>query len=182
MRDYNGLLICRGKRQIECILPRFTKYQNEDAHIKIEMDFDPELDEFFGITTAKQQIVIDDEMWEKLQHDGKGGAALIALVADMRNDFRKQQKELKAKVENTPPEAEEPRASVHAMAESEKFKGSASEPSTEQRKEAKQNLEELAEKRSEASGEPKEKIIEKLVEETKKRHWEIEFAAIKSAW
>ena len=61
MKDYNGLLICRERRQIDCIPPRWTKFQNYDANIKIEIDFDPELDEFFGITTAKQQIVIDDD-------------------------------------------------------------------------------------------------------------------------
>lgn len=178
MREYNGLLICRGKRQIDCILPRFTKFQNYDANIKIEIDFDPELDEFFGMTTAKQQIVIDDEMWEKLQHDGKGGAALIALVRDLRDDFERQQTELKAKVENVAADEEEQRASVQAMEESEKFKGSTTEPTTEQKEEAKRNLEEAAEKRSEVTGEPKEEVIDKLVKETTKRRWEVEFAAI----
>lgn len=178
MREYNGLQICRGKRQIDCILPRFTKFQNEDANVKIEIDFDPELDEFFGVTTAKQQIVLDDEMWEKLQHDGKGGGALITLVTSMRREFVQQQNELKAKVENIAPEDEEPRASVQAMEESEKFKGSTSEPTSEQKEEAKRNLEEAAEKRSEVTGETKEEVIEKLVEETKKRRWEVEFASI----
>ena len=68
MRSYNGLLICREGRQIDCINPRFTKFQTYDANVRIEIDFDAALDEFFGITTSKQQIVIDDEMWEKLEN------------------------------------------------------------------------------------------------------------------
>src|SRR5262249_17536456 len=38
MHDYNGILICRAGRQIDCIPPRWTKFQNNDIHIKIEVD------------------------------------------------------------------------------------------------------------------------------------------------
>ena len=93
MKDYNGLLVCRGERQIDCIAPRWTKFQNYDANIKIEINFDPELDEYFRITTAKQQIVINDAMWEKLTHDGKNGGALRNLVEDLRADFKKRRKD-----------------------------------------------------------------------------------------
>src|SRR5205814_1627432 len=75
MRDYNGLLICRERRQIDTVPPRWTKFQNYDANIKIEIDFDPELDEFFGITTAKQKAVeraeVTGEPTEKVVEDIK---------------------------------------------------------------------------------------------------------------
>ena len=45
--------ISREQRQIDCIQPHWTKFQTYDANIKIEIDFDPELDEYFGITTAR---------------------------------------------------------------------------------------------------------------------------------
>ena len=177
MKDYNGLQICRERRQIDCIQPRWTKFQNYDANLKVEIDFDPELDEYFGITTAKQQIVLDDEMWEKLQHSGKNGGALVDLVNDLRNDFETQQTELKAKSQNRAAE-EGPRPSVLAMEQSEKFKGTVPEPTPAQQEEAKKNIEDFAAERAEITGEPKEKVIEKLVEETSKSRWEVEFTPI----
>ena len=143
----------------------------------MEIDFDPELDEYFGITTAKQQIVLDDEMWEKLQHSGKNGGALVDLVNDLRNDFETQQTELKAKSQNRAAE-EGPRPSVLAMEQSEKFKGTVPEPTPAQQEEAKKNIEDFAAERAEITGEPKEKVIEKLVEETSKSRWEVEFTPI----
>jgi hypothetical protein len=177
MKDYNGLLICRERRQIDCIPPRWTKFQNYDANIKIEIDFDPELDEHFGITTAKQQIVLDDEMWEKLQHNGKNGGALVNLVDDLRREFEKLQKDLKAKSENRASK-DGVRPSAQAMEESEKFKGTVPEPTPAQQEEANKNIEALAAERAETTGQPKDKIIRELIDETSKRRWEVEFTAI----
>jgi hypothetical protein len=177
MKDYNGLLICRERRQIDTISPRWTRFQVYDYNIKIEIDFDPELDEYFGITTAKQQIVIDDEMWEKLQHSGKNGGALTDLVKDLRARFEELQKKLNAKYRNRAGK-DTPRASVVAMEESAKFKGSAPAPTPAQREEAEKNLEQLASTRAELTGEPKEKVLEELALETSRRRWEVEFTAI----
>jgi hypothetical protein len=177
MRDFNGLLICRQRRQIDCIPPRWTKFQTYDANIKIEIDFDPELDEFFGMTTAKQQIVIEDEMWEKLQHKGKNGGALVDLVEDLRRRFDDLQKELKAKSENKA-NTDEPRPSVTAMEESAKYKGTVAEPTPAQQQEAQRNLEHAAKQRADATGEPPEQALQELAQETVKKRWEIEFAAI----
>jgi hypothetical protein len=85
MKDYNGLLICREHRQIDCIPPRWTKFQTYDANIKVEIDFDPELDEFFGITTAEAADRHRRRGVEKLQHKGKNGGALVDLVEDLRH-------------------------------------------------------------------------------------------------
>lgn len=177
MKDYNGLLVCRERRQIDCISPRWTKYQTYDANVKVEIDFDPELDEYFGITTAKQQIVIDDEMWEKLQHSGKTGGGLIDLVEDLRGRFKELQNELKAKAGNRTGK-EEPRSSVVAMEESARFKETVAEPTPAQQEEAQRNLEEVATTRAEVTGLPKERILTELTEEVSKRRWEVEFAAI----
>lgn len=177
MKDYNGLLICRERRQIDCIPPRWTKFQTYDANIKVEINFDPELDEFFGITTAKQQIVLDDEMWEKLQHKGKNGGALVDLVEDLRHRFEEFQKELKAKAENRVSK-EEARASVVAMEQSEKFKGTVPGPTLTQQQEAKKNLDQAATERAEVTGKPKEEVLQELSEEISKRRWDIEFSAI----
>jgi hypothetical protein len=177
MKDYNGLLVCRERRQIDCITPRWTKFQTYDYNVKVEIDFDPELDEYFGITTAKQQIVIDDDMWEKLQHSGKGGGALADLVKDLRGRFEELQKDLNAKRQNQQAK-DEPRPSVQAMQQTEKFKDPVSEPTTEQREEAQRNLEHTAKERATLIGKPAAEIVEELLEQTSKQRWEIEFASI----
>jgi hypothetical protein len=178
MKDYNGLLICRGERQIDSIPPRWTKFQNYDANIKIEINFDPELDEFFGITTSKQQIVVDDAMWEQLMQNGKTGGALKDLVEDLRGEFEKHQKALKAKTENRSAGQETPRASVLAMEQSEKFKGTPAEPTATQKEEAQRNLDRAATEHSEKTGEPKEKVLQQFIDKTSRRRWEIEFGSI----
>lgn len=176
MKDYNGLLICRERRQIDCIAPLWTKFQNYDANIKIEIDFDPELDELFGITTAKQQIVLDDSIWEKLQHSGKEGGALKDLVKDLRRRFDEMKAQLEAKANNRAT-GEAPRPSALAMAQSEKFKGSTPEPTSAQREEAQRNLEAAAARRAEQTGEAPETVVAALAAETSKRRWEVEFSA-----
>jgi len=177
MKDYNGLLICRERRQIDCIAPRWTKFQTYDANVKVEIDFDPELDEYFGMTTAKQQVTLDDEMWEKLQQSGRNGGALVDLVEDLRRRRDEMEKDLKAKAENRAGK-DSPRPSALAMEQSEKFKGTVPESTPAQQEEAKKNIEDLAAERAEATGQPKEKVIEDLVKETLKRRWEVEFTAI----
>ena len=177
MKEYNGLLICRERRQIDCVAPRWTTFQVHERNVKIEIDFDPELDEFFGITTAKQQVVIADDMWEKLQHSGRGGGGLKDLVKDMKSRRDDLSDTLKAEARSKEGE-KKPRASTVAMTETEKFKGSTTEPTAEQREEAERNLDREAKERAEASGKPHEEVVEELREETSKRRWEIEFAAI----
>lgn len=177
MKAYNGLLICRERRQIDTIQPPWTKFQNYDVNVKIEVDFDPEVDEYFGITTTKQQIVIDDEMWQKLQHSGKDGGALIDLVRDIRRAFESSQEKLVAEAESQLSE-EQPRASALAMEASEKFKDKVPEPSPEQKAEADRNLERTATERAKAARKPKEEVLRELVVETAMRKFEVEFAAI----
>lgn len=177
MKDNNGLLVCREHRQIDCVLPRWTKFQNLDANVKVEINFDPELDEFFGMTTSKQQITITDEMWEKLQHNGKNGGALIDLVQDLRRRRDELDEALKAKAANRAGK-DEPRPSVVAMEQSEKFKGSVSVPTPAQEQEAAKNLEERVTTLAEAAGLPTDKVRHEIESQTSKRRWEVEFAAI----
>jgi hypothetical protein len=177
MKDYNGLLICRERRQIDCIPPPWTKFQNYDANIKVEIDFDPELDEFFGITTAKQQIVISDEMWEKLKHSGKNGGALRDLVDDLRKRFKELQGTAVAEAGNQA-DTDEPRPSELAMEESAKFKDKVLEPTTEQKEEAQKNLQREAKERANREGKAEEEALREIQDETSKKRWEVEFTSI----
>lgn len=176
MRAYNGLQIMRERRQIDTIQPQWTKYQTYDVNIKIEIDFDPELDEFFGITTSKQQIVIADEMWDMLQSNGKNNGALVDLVRDMRGRFKALQSELDAKYRNEETKDENTvRPSVAAMQDTEKFKGTVTEPSTAQREEADKNIEEAATVVAQVTGEKKEDVVQRLKEKTSQQRFEVTF-------
>lgn len=177
MKNYNGIIICREGRQIDTIIPRWTKFQNYDMNIKIEINFDAELDEHFGITTAKQQIVIDDEMLERLQHDGKDGGGLITLVRDLRTRRDELEDKLKAEAHNQAGK-DQPRPSAIAMQESEKFKGITTQPTPDQQQEASRNLEQAAAERSRLTGKPKEEEYKELEERTAQRRWDVEFSAI----
>jgi hypothetical protein len=78
MKENNGyFIVTRAGRQIDTI--RETQYQSEgdnttivtyDANWAIELDFEPALDELFGITTNKQQVEIDQYIWDLFkEHD-----------------------------------------------------------------------------------------------------------------
>ena len=109
-------------------------------NVKIEIDFDPELDELFNITTSKQQIVIDDWLWEKLRANGKNSGNIEKLIADMRRRRKELDQQLVAKVQNNE-HIDAPRPSSVAMDETDKFKGTPKEPTVEQQQDGERNLE-----------------------------------------
>jgi hypothetical protein len=176
MKENNGILVCRERRQIDCVVPTWTKFQNHDYNIKIEIDFDPELDEFFGITTAKQQIVIDEETWEVLRNGGKGGGDLGALIKDLRDQFEQFGEEEKAGTENTVRSAA-PRPSVQAMVGSEKFKQPEPTRSPRQREESERNLDNAAQTRAKERKTSVDRARVEIIEETQTHGWQVEFAA-----
>lgn len=176
MKAQNGLLVCREGRQIDCIQPDWTRFQVYDRNIKIEVDFDPVLDEFFGITTSKQQIVIDDSMWERLKNTGKEAGGLYNLIRDMRGDYTRMIEELDAKRETalTP---EQPRPSEIAMEQAEKFRVRRATPTPDKVAEAKKNLDDLVEKLVKHTGKPKSVVEAEVKKETEERNWHVLFDA-----
>jgi hypothetical protein len=91
-----GLMACsfagRGGK-LTSIQPPWTKYEVYAANVQIEIDLEPELDEILGITTAKEQIVIVEEAWERLRQSGKSSDDLYQLIRACDTDqelFAKQ--------------------------------------------------------------------------------------------
>src|SRR5262249_13362970 len=161
---WNGILICRSWRQVDTIQVPWTKFQNYDAHVKIEINFDPELDEVFGVTTSKQQITInDDPIWEKLKNAGNNAGNLFALIREARSRFKEMQAGLEADTLN---QLEEARKSAIAMEETEKFVGPIVTPSEVQVEDAEKQLQREASKRSEETGKRQEEVLKELIEET----------------
>jgi hypothetical protein len=178
VRGLNGLLICREGRQIDVVQPTWTKFQNYDVYLKIEIDFDPVLDEFFNITTSKQQIHIDDDMVQKLLADGKNGGGLKSLVADIRREFKEDTEKLDAVLKNAANQAATELPAANAMVEAERFKTKTPVVTAETRKEAERNLREEVANRAKQTGRPEEEVREQVEAEVKKRPWDIEFKAI----
>ncbi len=177
MKDYNGLLICRAGRQIDCISPRLSMatFQVYDRNVKIEIDFDPELDEYFGMTTAKQQIVIDPVLWDKLE--APGGGNLRNLVKDLRNQFSTDLTKLGGK-EDSAAGKNAPRPSEKVMEETEKFKSRPDKPSDAKKAKAREELENTATVIAEVTGRPRDEVLKEQKERTAKRRFEVDFQPI----
>lgn len=174
MKAYNGLHVCRDGREIECVSPpsEWTRFQNYDRNIRIELDFDPELDEFFGITTAKQQITIDDDMWDRLRNNGK----LLDLITDLRKRFKKDLRDLKARAADKP--AAEERPSEVAMRASEKFKVKRRQLSERQQQEAQEKLEREVARVAAAKGRDPEEVRAELEQAAASRPFQVRFSAV----
>jgi hypothetical protein len=66
-----------------------------DRNWAVELDFDPELDEEFGITVNKQQASLSERAWQALMDN-----ALPSIIKnDLRKSFKKAKDEEKAKTD-----------------------------------------------------------------------------------
>lgn len=177
-KGLNGILICREGRQIDVVQPQWIKFQNEDVYIKIEIDFDPVLDELFSITTSKQQIRIDDDLWQKLMADGKNAGGLKSLVQDLRAQLRESKEQVDAQVANLTKQTATELPAANAMVEAEKFKTKTPVVAKETREEAERNLTQEVVARVKETGRSEEETRAQIEAEIKKRPWDIEFKAL----
>lgn len=85
-----GIIFLRNGRQIDVVDSKcpWTKFQNNDRYIGVDVDFSAELDEEFSITTAKQQIVVSERIWDVLKDNG-----VYEAITVMRRRYEKESKE-----------------------------------------------------------------------------------------
>jgi hypothetical protein len=174
----NGIMVCREGRQIDVVQPEWTKFQNYDVYLKIEIDFDPVLDEFFNMTTSKQQIRIDETMWAKLADSGQNSGGLKALVLDMRKEFVQLNAEMQAAISKSAKKSARELPAANAMVVAEKLRVKTPRVSNKAKEEARKNLETEVLTTAQATGETVEKVREKIQEVIKKRPWDIELQAL----
>lgn len=165
-------IVCRAGRQIDLVQKaQFAKdaynkqLQNYDRNWAVELDFDPVLDEDFGITVNKQQVVISERMWAILDDQGVG-----QMVKALWENFAKAKKEKKAKEEASDTAAKE---SEQVMAESEKFIRKPVKPSPEKDTKAKERVIEEAKKKAEETGKPEVEHVEELAKETEEHPYKV---------
>ncbi len=165
-KENNGIIALRAGRQIDVITSKcpWTTFQNNDRYIGIEIDFPPSLDEEFSITTAKQQVVLSERIWNILEDNGVREA-----IANTRNTYKKRLKEFKQRIKDQSQSSETEKQedlSAKAMAESKKeHKVDPEKQPLEFKKEAEKNLENEINERSTKSGVDKDLIRQHLESE-----------------
>ena len=156
-RENHGMIVCRNGRQIDVVTknPLIT-FMNNDRNIGLELDFPAELDEEFGVTTAKQQITISPRIWEILKEKG-----FLRIMQELRRRYREDEGDLSAELEKTP----------NIQRPSETVMGEVNDllrrrPATEEaEREAEENLQREIERAAAETGLPTEVVAEKKKEE-----------------
>jgi hypothetical protein len=166
-------IVTRNGRQVDLVRQaEFKKegynkvLQNYDRNWAVELDFDPVLDEDFGITVNKQQINIHERMWNILEAQGVG-----AMVKALWEKFTKMRQDTIAKEEAQKKEG--PRLSEVVMAESEKLFRRPAPLSAEKQDKADEKLKQKAEKTAEETGEKKEAVERRYKEQSQKERFKI---------
>lgn len=109
MKDNNAFfIVTRAGRQIDLVgKTQFSKSDftlgNNDRHWAIQLDFDPVLDEEFGITVNKQQVTLSERIWSRLKEAGVPG-----IITSLRKSFKEDKgREVSAKSKDSVPKNSE---------------------------------------------------------------------------
>ena len=174
MKDTHAyFIVTRAGRQIDLIrntnFPKddFNKVLvNYDRNWAVELEFDPMLDEDFGITVNKQQVTISDRMWAILQDQG-----VAAMVKSLWTDCEKMRKKAKADAEP----ADKTKASESTMSEAEKFFTKSARPAPEKETKAKERVYDEAKKKAKETGRPEEDHVKEFAHEIHERPYKVLF-------
>jgi hypothetical protein len=102
-KKYNGIVICRAKRQLDVVVPpvdsgwKDFNFGNNARHFGVEVDFEPALDEEFNVSTSKQGVSVSDIMWAKLHEEG-----VYAELKAMQKLWNEETKNIKLKKDDGP--------------------------------------------------------------------------------
>lgn len=154
---HHGVIFLRNGRQIDVVRPKnllgALSNPTTDRYWKIEVDFDATLDDEFAMTTAKQQVIPSESIWDRL----KDVAKLLENIANMRSTYKKETAEIRDIVE------EKKRASIAALEQAQKFKTTKPPKDTQPRRdEAAKNLDDEAKRRAKESGVDEETVKEEM--------------------
>ena len=181
IKDNEGFLtVTRAGRQIDVVTRhKFPKPPGRFVTVlvpyertwAVEVDFDPMLDEEFGVTVNKQQISISDRMWAILQDQG-----VPQTIATLR---------ARAKLERDASDAEKKAGDVttseEVMQEAEKFTHRKPKLSMEKQQQAKDKIEKDAKQQAEETGGNVVEIAERIVVETQEKPYKVIFESLRGA-
>ncbi|MEX2374454.1 MAG: ATP-binding protein [Dehalococcoidia bacterium] len=84
LKAYHGIIFSRNGRLIDVqTRTPWTTFINNDRYIKVEVEFSASLDEWFGVTTSKQQVTVSPFIWNILAEAG-----LPKAIEQLRNKVR----------------------------------------------------------------------------------------------
>jgi hypothetical protein len=153
MKENNGLIMLRAGRQIDVVakIPDVTLV-NFDRNWGIEIDFDPTLDEEFGVTVNKQQITVSERMWDLLKQNG-----VLNAMKELRARFDADRKKEKAK------EQPEDKESERVATETLRLRvRKAVPPSPEKEEKSQKLLEEETKRIAKDTGKPEEAVKKEI--------------------
>lgn len=155
LREYNGFIIARMGRIIEVVRHSpLTTFMNNDAYIKIELDFDATLDEQFNVPTSKQRVDVSDRVWEILKEHG-----ILKALEQLR---KKRNEELSILAQQEDAQAG-PRPSERAMQEAEKVAPAVPLAVADKRDEdAQRRLDQEVYKRTRDTGKPMPTVLREI--------------------
>jgi hypothetical protein len=166
MKDTNGFVILRNGRQIDVVTRNpWTTFLTYDRNIKVEIDFPATLDELFSVTTSKQQVVLNERMWEILREHN-----VLRAMEEMRARFKRETKEVAEAADEAPEDVK--RASEVAMEETEKFKPPVP-VAAEKEEKAKEVLDLTARRKAKEQQIPIEQATERLMSEMEGRPYRV---------
>lgn len=171
----NGIIFLRKGRQIDVVDSRcpWTKFQNNDRYVGVEVDFTPELDEEFSITTSKQQIVVSERMWNILRDNG-----VYEAIRQMRKKYKKESDDENRRKENEQKSAPEKRDEFveDLMKESAKdFEVDKETQPKHVKKEGEENLDKKAKKIATETGLPENVVKQELEAQTESKPYKLDY-------
>lgn len=174
---HNYLIVCRAGRQIDVAtsthFPRGRNYTAPiiyDRNWAIELDFDPILDEDFGITVNKQQVSISEKIWEILSQNDIN--TIMAEFKKWSDNWHRDEKHNREKKEGVKLSEE-----IAKEAEEEGLVQKASDITPEKETQARKKIEKDAADVSDKTGTSVEETINKIEEKVKQQPFVVEFEA-----
>lgn len=178
---HNYLIICRAGRQIDEVTSthfykgrNWTAPQTYSRNWAIELDFDPELDEEFGITVNKQQANISERMWDILGQNDIN--TIIGQFKKWTDEWHRDEKLKRGKKDGMKISED-----VAREAEEEGLIKKTSDIIPEKEDDAKRKIETDAKTISDKTGSPIDETVKKIEEKVKQQPFVIEFEAREGA-
>ncbi|KRB36133.1 hypothetical protein ASD93_08455 [Microbacterium sp. Root180] len=173
----NGIIFLRNGRQIDVVRPPRQHLgvlnATTDRFWAVEVDFEATLDDYFSITTSKQQVTPSDAIWDML----KDKAGIFAAINQMKSDYEKN-----AKVIREAAEGEDKKPSIAALEEAKKFQTQKAPVETPVRKkEADENFKREVDKKAKETGIDRSLIEQELTAQQAENHYAIEFEDLPGA-
>lgn len=154
MKDHWGIVFTRLGRQIDVVTKcPWTTFRINDRYWGVEVDFSPDIDEEFAITTSKQRVDVSSKIWDLLEQNG-----VYKAIEQLRRKDSEAKRKLKVTQETN---EDKKRASEEAMEQGERF--IRHPPVTEERrKRAEQAFEEEVKRRARKTGQDEKTVHQQM--------------------